>query len=95
MGPDNELRCFCSGHPLLARVGKDELTGGYFLHVKVFKQDRIFAEVVATDGTIRVRCRNCLRWHTVRIRHEKRVHVAEEPLPDGVILESQARPSFQ
>jgi hypothetical protein len=62
-----EIRCFCSRHPLLAVAGRDR-HGEPYVHLKVFRQQRIFAEMVATSGVIRLRCRECLRWHTVRIR---------------------------
>lgn len=61
-----DLRCFCSRRPLLAKCGRDE-RGEPFIWVKVFKQGRIYGEVVATSGTVKLRCRECLRWHQVKI----------------------------
>lgn len=61
----NELRCFCQRKPLLATYGlyKDQI----YVHVKVHKQARIYGEVLVTGGTVKIHCRECLRWHTVRI----------------------------
>lgn len=63
----NELRCFCSRSPLLAVYGLDERRKLY-LHVKIYKQSRIYGEVVVTGGTVRIHCRECLRWHRVVLR---------------------------
>lgn len=63
----NELRCFCSRTPLLATYGVDE-TGRLYVHVKIYKQRRIFGEVLVTDGIVKLHCRECLRWHTVIIK---------------------------
>lgn len=80
-----QLRCYCRRRPLLALCGRDAKTGEPYVHVKAFRQDRIYAEVVATAGDVRIRCRECLRWFTVKIRHTK-LSVHEEDLPDGVEL---------
>lgn len=82
-----QLRCFCSRKPLLAIVGSDKKTGDAWVHIKVFRQEKIYAEVVvsAKDGCVRIRCRECLRWFVLNIRSEK-LEVKEEPLPEGLIL---------
>lgn len=61
------VRCFCVDHPLLAMCGRDEASGEPWVHVKTWKRGRLYAEVVATAGDVKIRCRDCLRWHTVRI----------------------------
>lgn len=80
-----QLRCYCRRRPLLAVVGSDEKTHEPYLHIKSWKQDRIFVEVVALSGDIKIRCRECLRWFTVRIR--KDVDVKEETLPESIDLD--------
>lgn len=80
-----ELRCYCRRKPLLALCGRDSESGEPFVHVKVFKQDRIYAEVVATSGEVRIRCRECLRWFTVKIKTPK-LSISEEDLPESVDL---------
>lgn len=80
-----EIRCFCSRTPLLAVAGRNQRTNEPYVHIKVFKQGRIFGEVVVTEGVVRLRCRECLRWHKVRIRHVG-VDSKPEELPDGVKL---------
>ena len=60
------LRCYCNGHPLLAMCGVDE-HGEPWVHVKVWKSQRLYAEMIASSGVVRLRCRKCLRWHRVRI----------------------------
>ncbi len=55
--------------------------GKLYVHVRIWKQDRIFGELVVTEGTVRICCRECLRWHTVKIRQ-----------PHEAILEETAKP---
>lgn len=69
---EKELRCFCKQKPLLATYGQDS-RGKLFVHIKVYKGSRIYHESVVMGGTVKIRCRNCLRWHQVNIVG----HVAE------------------
>lgn len=71
-----ELRCFCGRQPLLATYGVDE-KGQLYVHMKVYKQRRLFGEMVATGGTVTLRCRECLRTHTVVIRQPGRAALKE------------------
>lgn len=87
----NELRCFCSRTPLLATYGLDE-KGAPYVHVKVFKQDRIFGEIVVTGGEVKLRCRECLRWHSVVIRTPHRVALEEASPP--IALARKTEPSL-
>lgn len=66
MTEPQQLRCICSGHPLLATYGLDEKNKLY-VHIKVFKQRRLYAEVVAY-GDVKLHCRQCYRWHLVVIK---------------------------
>lgn len=79
-----ELRCVCSKHPLLGVCGRDALTGDPFIHVKVFKQGRVFGEMIAHSGPVRIRCRDCLHWNVVTIRGD--VSMRPAPLPEGISL---------
>lgn len=64
----NELRCFCGREPLLATYGLDN-EGKLYIHVKIFKQRRIFGEILVKEGgEVSLHCRECLRWHVVKIR---------------------------
>lgn len=65
----NELRCLCSRTPLLATYGV-EPGGKLFIHVRVYKQRRIYGEIIITGGDVRLHCRECLRWHTVTIKQQ-------------------------
>lgn len=62
----NELRCFCRRQPLLALYGLDE-KGGVYVHIKVYKNRRLYGEILVTRGDVKIHCRECLRWHTVII----------------------------
>lgn len=81
-----ELRCFCSKRPLLAVCGVDAATGEPFIHIKAYKQKRIYSEVVVTSGTVRIHCRDCLRWQTVTIRYGEKVSMRQEPLPETIAV---------
>lgn len=80
-----EVRCYCRRSPLLAVCGRDTKTGDLYVHVRSAKKDRLNTEVVITSGTVRVRCRDCLRWHTVRISPTNIDH-KPEPLPATINL---------
>lgn len=60
----HELRCICSRTPLLATYGIDE-KGRLFVHIKIWKQRRIYGEIVAYGGPLKIHCRECFRWFTV------------------------------
>jgi hypothetical protein len=85
-----ELRCFCHKKALLAVAGRDA-HGEPYVHVKVWKSvgrgqpPRLFAEVVATSGVVRLRCRECLRWHKVSIKRTA-VDFRTEKLPAAISL---------
>jgi hypothetical protein len=76
----NELRCFCSRRPLLAVYGLDK-DRHLYVHVRIYKQQRIFGEVIITDGTVRLHCRECLRWHKVIIKQPNSLGLIEETDP--------------
>lgn len=79
----HELRCFCRGEPLLATYGVDE-QGKLYVHIKIYKQSRVYGEVVVTGGPLRIRCRNCLRWHGVVFRTTGTVALEESQPPEGL-----------
>lgn len=63
----HKLHCAsCTRKPLLAYYGLDD-RGELYVHMKVFKQGRIFGEVVHRGGVVSLRCRECRRWTTVRL----------------------------
>lgn len=75
-----ELRCSCSRRPLLAFCGSDPLTGEPWVHIKVFKGQRIYGEVVCNSGIVKLRCRECGRWQRVKIvRGAPRLRETTEP----------------
>lgn len=75
----NELRCFCSRAPLLAVYGIKD--GELYIHVKIYKQRRIYGEVLITSGKVKLHCRECLRWHTVTMRGRDAVVLEEDSVP--------------
>lgn len=78
---EHELRCFCRSKPLLATYGIDSF-GVLFVHVKVYKGDRIYGEIVVEGGLVKLHCRNCLRWHRVNISGT-RARLAESETPEA------------
>lgn len=78
-----ELRCYCKTEPLLAVCGRDQATGEPFVHIKSVRNGNINAEVIAHEGKIRIRCKRCLRWHTIEV---KRISIDQktEKLPETV-----------
>lgn len=83
----NELRCFCSRTPLLALYGLDK-DDKLYIHIKVWKNRRVFGEILVTEGKIQLRCRDCLRWHTIVIRTPGEAHLVETSQPDELRMEA-------
>lgn len=85
----HELRCFCSRRPILAFYG---VTGRnkLYVHVKVYKQSRIYGEVIIEGGVIRLHCRECLRWHKVKITQPNVASLEEDLQPPSALLGSPA-----
>lgn len=82
---ERELRCFCSRKPLLATYGLDR-KGSLYVHVKIWKAKRIFGELVIEGGTVKIRCRECLRWHQIFINTNKAtLRENREELPAAII----------
>lgn len=67
---------------MLAKCGTDT-DGRPYVHVKAFRGDRIFTEVVAVGGTVKIHCRECLRWFTVNVTAVA-VESKIESLPDAL-----------
>lgn len=77
-----EIRCSCRGEPLLAVGGRDD-DGNGFVHVKTWKGKRLYMEVIITEGTAHIHCRNCFRWMRIRIVH-KTVEQDFQRLPETI-----------
>lgn len=82
----NELRCFCGREPLLAMYGLKD--GKLYVHVKIYKQRRLFGEVFVTEGKVKLHCRECLRWHTVRLRTPDQAVLVEDSVPPVLAMEA-------
>lgn len=86
---------------MLAVYGLDG-DGKLYLHVKVYKQGRIYGEMVVTEGEVKIRCRECLRWHRVVFVLPNRAELTEsdDPLartvnPDAADACAPGRPSVR
>jgi len=70
---------------LLATYGIDS-KGKLFVHVKIYKARRIFGELVIEGGIVKIRCRDCLRWHTINIVGNKAsLEETHEKLPAAIV----------
>lgn len=76
----HELRCFCRGNPMLAVYGIDE-AGELYVHIKIYKQGKVYGEAYYTGGRVMIRCRNCFRWNRV-------VFMEKQPIPTAELRES-------
>jgi len=61
-----EIRCFCPDKTLLAVIKRDSENKPY-VHLRVYKSHRIFGEILFAFGEMEIRCRDCWRWHKIRI----------------------------
>lgn len=78
-----EFRCTCRHQPLLAVYGRERDTGDLYVHIKVYKAGRLFAEVYTTND-IKLICRECLRWHRIIIRNDSRPKMIQERAPRSI-----------
>lgn len=60
------VTCACGRAPTLAFQGHDK-KGEPYVHVKVFKQKRVYGEVIARGGKVTVMCPHCERGTTIRM----------------------------
>jgi hypothetical protein len=70
MAGSSDVRCFCQHKTLLGKVARDPETGAPCLHVMMKASGRTAREMVILSGTVKLKCRDCTRWHLVRIRRE-------------------------
>lgn len=91
----HELRCFCSRAPLLGVYGLDS-DDKPFIHVKVYKQQRIFGEFIFKGGLVKMRCRECYRWYNIFIREGlgPRLEESEKPRELENAAQTQLDPVF-
>lgn len=80
----HDLRCECRHKPLLATYGLDR-EGQLFVHVKVYKGQRIYCEIYLQGGIARLLCRECFRWHHITFR-QTRVELTTARSPEDEIL---------
>jgi hypothetical protein len=66
LGEKKPIKCFCSRKPLLAMFGVDE-DGLLYIHVKWYKGDKIYGEILARGGVVSLKCRDCFRWYKIFI----------------------------
>ena len=80
VGAKGEIRCFCSRSPLLGIFGVGK-NGRPFIHVKVWKQNRLYTELVIAgrDAETSIKCRECYRWYRVFITFNNSAGIAEVP----------------
>lgn len=85
----HELRCFCSRAPLLAIYGVDA-RGRTYVHVKIYKQRRVYGEIVHYGGEVKIKCRECLRWNVIVFVSPQRDRAVLRESPTPPEVDSQA-----
>lgn len=81
----HQLRCFCGRRPLLAFYGLDA-AGRLYVHVMVYKQRKIYGNIILRGGPVEIQCRECLRWHIMNFTPFNRIEMEETTPPTGVPL---------
>lgn len=62
--------------------------GQVYVHVRIYKANRIFGEILVTNGTALLRCRECFRWQRVIIVEPGVAVLKTEPRPQALVPES-------
>jgi hypothetical protein len=60
--------------------GVDE-RGKVYVHIKVYKQQRVFAEMLVHDGDVKIGCRECIRWHRIVFKKDNQAELEETQVP--------------
>lgn len=42
-----------------------DMRGRTYVHIKVYKQRRIYGESIHYSGEVKIKCRECLRWNVI------------------------------
>lgn len=87
-----EIRCFCARHPMLAMYGVDD-SGRLYIHIKIYRQNRLFGEYIVRGGDIEMRCRECLRWYRIFIRDNRPV-LRQEQQPEELKFDQHSLVEF-
>ena len=67
---------------MLALAGVDRRTKKGFVWIKSIKNGNIVVEVIVTSGTVRIRCRECLRFFAVTMHQERKEFFEVELVPE-------------
>lgn len=62
--------------------------GKIYVHVRIYKNKRTYGEVVVTEGTVHLRCRECFRWQRVIIVEPGHARLRTETRPQALAHES-------
>lgn len=46
----------------------DTVSGEPVVHIKSWKGQKLYTEVLIISGVVKLKCRECSRWNTVRIK---------------------------
>lgn len=78
-----EYKCDCRHHPLLAIYGREE-GGALYVHVRVYKNKKLYAEVY-TNHDIKIMCRECKFWREIVIRNRVEPKVVPALKPEAIV----------
>lgn len=78
---------------MLATYGLNK-HGKMYVHVKIYKQRRVYGEVLITEGRVQLHCRECLRWHTVIIREPGKAALQLEQYAPSVVEQNAPPPTL-
>lgn len=63
-----------------------------YVHVRIYKNSRIYGEMLVTEGTVHLRCRECFRWQRVIIVDQGHARLKPETKPQALHHEHQPAP---
>jgi hypothetical protein len=61
--------------------------GRVYVHVKVYKQRRVYAEVLVHEGDVKISCRECVRWHRIIFKKDDKAVLEETQAPVEIGIE--------
>lgn len=60
-----------------------DVHGELYVHVKIYKQGKVYGEVYCTGGTVLIRCRNCFRLNRVTFVSRELANLSASLVEEG------------
>lgn len=74
---DVQIRCICTARPILA-IARVSSSGTRYVHIRIYKQRKVYGEIVIEEGLVRMKCRSCGHWYSLHVKRDSHKAIAED-----------------